>query len=772
MFKIAVVGDVTIDLLKKPGKTVQLTKDYKKNNWELYFGDSQKLRGGALLLAEMIERSFEDDIVKSEEGEEEKEEEKTLKSEKQKSKPNEIDVFTYNETEIDKKSKNYLHTIITLKKFGSSTEEVNCSDIKKKYRINYFDGFSFPKDDNKTKNIFEPSEIELGILKDEEIEKDKKKVFEKKWNPISKEEIVDIKLIHDHGNYFRHIDDEKELKSPLKDNANEETIFIHKMRFPLAKGNLWNSIEKIKKETEKENTENVMKNYIVVINADDLRENGLRISKSLSWERTAFDLRKNIEDIRKNSEKNETLHKLFSLNNLYLIIRFETDGTILYKNSDENFEYNLFFDPYVFEGSNDQKYHGNMKGLGIAFVAGLVLGIQKHHKKSLDDGIEDGIKKGLVASRKLYEIGFKQENDEENNNIDYPFKDMFKIKNEDLEKIIKIRIVDDINWNILEQTLKSDEGKIYDVASQIVRNGSSPDLKSPIAVFGNLQTADKSEIESFHSIKNLINEYLNKGNVSKPLSIAVFGPPGSGKSFGVTQIAKSISDDIKKLEFNLSQFESPKDLFNAFHMVQSTSLKGKIPLVFFDEFDSKLNKEKFGWLKYFLSPMNDGKFKQGDNIHPIGKCIFVFAGGTKKTFEEFNEDKTKAKGSDFVSRLRGFVNVMGINKSDEEFIPYKKYIPDNSYMIRRAMVLRSILEKNSPTIFEESNGKKIAQIDDSVLNALIKVPKYKHGNRSLEAIIEMSVLSDRKRFSRSALPSSEQLQLHVDKDKFKEYLNE
>lgn len=74
---------------------------------------------------------------------------------------------------------------------------------------------------------------------------------------------------------------------------------------------------------------------------------------------------------------------------------------------------------------------------------------------------------------------------------------------------------------------------------------------------------------------------------------------------------------------------------------------------------------KIGWLKYFLAPMQDGAFKDGETMHPLGRAIFVFAGGTSSTFAEFaggnpddhtpSHDFKDAKGPDFVSRLRGSV---------------------------------------------------------------------------------------------------------------------
>jgi hypothetical protein len=144
----------------------------------------------------------------------------------------------------------------------------------------------------------------------------------------------------------------------------------------------------------------------------------------------------------------------------------------------------------------------------------------------------------------------------------------------------------------------------------------------PWGQFGELLTVDRQEIESYRSIRNLVGEYARQKKVSRPLSIAVFGTPGSGKSFGVTEMAKSLlPDQIVTITFNLSQFDSPIDLLSALHQVRDIGLSGKIPLVFWDEFDTSLGETPLGWLRYFLAPMQDGKFQEAHISHPIGRAI-------------------------------------------------------------------------------------------------------------------------------------------------------
>lgn len=557
---------------------------------------------------------------------------------------------------------------------------------------------------------------------------------------------ADLIVLDDASNGFRNKRFQTMWPKALKSSR---SYVILKMSRPLLKGDLWESLQK------------QVERLTVILTADDLRQQGVKISRRLSWERTA-------QDFVWQMVANPAL--LFLNNCDYLIVRFGVDGAILYKRLGGEVESWLFFDPEVGENGFSTVYPGEMAGIGNAFVAGLVSEMVRGTDM---ETVKKGVQKGFCAMRRLWQLGLGEVIDQ----LDYPYKDVFVPLEECDFKIASVRIPDPSSqtdakfWCILEDVAKSVEGMAYN----FVLDGSDPaiDLAS-VGQFGNFVTLDRSEIESFSSIKNLIKEYLDSPEATRPLCIAVFGPPGSGKSFGVTEVAKSVAPGKlpdEPLEFNLSQFDTTDELITAFHKVRDVALTGKTPIVFFDEFDAGFNGE-LGWLKYFLAPMQDGKFRDGEAVHPIGKAIFVFAGGTRNTFAEFSMEQTSstersgdvadaskleafknAKGPDFVSRLRGYVNIKGPNPMDET---------DKLYMIRRAMVLRFLLKKNAKHLFD---GKKCL-IDPGVLRAFIKVPDYKHGIRSIQSVIEMSVLSDRKSFEQASLPPPEQLELHVDAEEF------
>lgn len=551
---------------------------------------------------------------------------------------------------------------------------------------------------------------------------------------------VKIVVLDDADNGFRDAE-QKYWPAALTKGSYEYVVF--KMSRPNVEGKLWKTLQNFDPER-----------LILVISADDLRRSGVNISRRLSWERTAKDF---VWQMASNPA-------LFPLNNCaYLAVRFGVEGAILHRRRAGVIKSQLFYDPKIGEDSFGELHPGTMLGPGTAFVAALTTSL--YHKGL--DGIEEGVRQSLVSARRLWQHGFGKDLEK----LDYPGAEIFEKREKDsiLIKDIIIpnptdtKLADTKYWCILDDLAQTG---LEDVAYRYVENGIHPDLECiPIGEFRELKTYDRKEIESFSSIKNLIRQYLDSPEINRPLSIAVFGPPGSGKSFGVTEVAKSVATgelSDEPLEFNLSQFTSIDELIAAFHIVRDIALAGKIPIVFFDEFDCEFKGNKLGWLKYFLAPMQDGRFSDGRAIHPIGRAIFVFAGGTCFTFTEFCGEKRdlefknafkNAKGIDFVSRLRGHVNIKGPNPIDEA---------DRFYMIRRALFLRFLLEKHAKGIFI---GKK-CHIDPGVLRAMIKIPKYKHGIRSMQAIIEMSLLAGRKNFEQAALPSPEQLDMHVDPEMF------
>ena len=78
----------------------------------------------------------------------------------------------------------------------------------------------------------------------------------------------------------------------------------------------------------------------------------------------------------------------------------------------------------------------------------------------------------------------------------------------------------------------------------------------------------------------LIRDYADRQSHSRPLSIAVFGKPGSGKSFAVREILSHLKIETDPLTFNLSQFSNANELKPALQSVQTVGLSKKLPVVF------------------------------------------------------------------------------------------------------------------------------------------------------------------------------------------------
>lgn len=317
---------------------------------------------------------------------------------------------------------------------------------------------------------------------------------------------------------------------------------------------------------------------------------------------------------------------------------------------------------------------------------------------------------------------------------------------------------------ILDEFCQTQNGGYLSVAQEIVLDGPGRLFQNvPVCRYRDLSTVDLDEIENYHAIKTLMGEYiyaydhpLQPGKPPKPISIAVFGPPGSGKSFGVKQIAKSM-ERFRISSLNLSQYGSAAEMFAA--LDAALVYEGNsIPLIFFDEFDSELNGTSRGWLKYFLAPMQDGEYTMDGRTKSIQGAVFVFAGGTAPSFPEFlpqTEEATRTfqrvKGPDFVSRLKGILNIKGPNPTS---------VTDRRHIIRRALLLRNLFEGQAHNFFDSTTGK--VNISTALLCALLRVSEFRHGSRSMEFIVGMSRKAGISRYTPSCLPLAEQLDIHLD----------
>lgn len=515
----------------------------------------------------------------------------------------------------------------------------------------------------------------------------------------------------------------------------------------------------------------------VLCDIDDLRCADILISRNLSWERTAIDLVHAFET-------NSCVHMLRLARRCVVGISY--DGAFIAEISGSMADYTLVYDPLGIEGAFASTLTGQMPGRNEVLVSWIVRSIV--HGESASN-VPLGA--ALSAMRKAASTGLDK------SSYSFPYDSAIS---PDKNMFSSITVPRDVKpeWTILsELDRRLDRQGLEVLAESTVKYGVEKAIFSqpvviPVGKVGGVTSVDRGESENLRAIYNIINQYVREANAVRPLSIAVFGAPGSGKSFGVKQIITAIVGKDAKgkplstfIELNMSQITTTDSLIAALHQVRDANLKGLLPVLFFDEFDSAVDGKPLFWLKNFLAPMQDGEFREGEALHPIGRSIFVFAGGTSHSFEvfarqgEITEDASteeqerklafvQAKGPDFVSRLRGFINVLGPNRVVGRAGLASRSEEDPLYIIRRAVFIYNILKGDAPGIASKDG----LRVDPGIVRAMLKTPRFKHGVRSISAFVQMCRLADTSRVERSHLPDIAQLELHVDSQEFLKICNE
>jgi hypothetical protein len=519
---------------------------------------------------------------------------------------------------------------------------------------------------------------------------------------------------------------------------------LYHMAHPLCSGEVW---EVVRRGPHVQDGIQDPENVIVIVSADDLRAEGIELSHGLSWDKTCEDF----------VEQLGSVGKLVTLVTCaHLIVLFGCDG-VIYRRGLQAYRPILFFDPRSTEGEFYRQNLGSFPGIAEAFIAGFAT-------KLLQTGqLEDGIDAGLCAARRLAGVGLVKG---PINAPEYPLsKTMHDLRQD--KNLIRLSIPSDAissgsspNWSLLDHLM----GDPAEVARQIVMRGTlSIASRIPLAQFGRLILFDRHEIEQFRTLFNFIQEYSAVPQ-TKPLSIALFGPRGSGRSFAAIQVARAASrgQKIRELRFDLSKFTHLDDLTAAFHSIRDCTLEGLFPVVYFTSFDTKLSGSPLGWLPHLLAPMVAGKFLDHGQNRPTGPAIFFFGATAFKTYENFQHSATGGDGNltraqEFLGCLHGYINMLGPDCAGWD---------DRLYPVRRAVILRALLEDREPKL---KVGDGIS-IDEGVLDGFLLVPTCKQGIRSLKLILSMSRLNGCSHFERAALPPQAQLDLHVDYPAFMRYM--
>jgi hypothetical protein len=641
-----------------------------------------------------------------------------------------------------------------------------------------------------------------------------------KPEPIKSKVTPNLLVLDDGGFVFR--DDAHKTCWFLPDDDDDLTWIILKMSSPVCRGDLWDSLKKGKYN----------KRLIVVVSAQDLRQECVRLRTGLSWERTVEELYEALQ-----SDQSNPLLKELATIPRHLLVIFSGDGTLWLNNSDpKQPKATLIYDASGAEGAWAPQFEGQAFGYLSCMVAALVSALMLNSK---EPKLESAIRTGLSVMRDLHKLGHGRFGEE--TPAGFPVKRLAEVivrgggdfsatqvpwteeewavyaKNPDLPGNQR-------PWRIVEMSYSPfgsyELPSLLGLATQVVLQGEAAIKRLPHARFGELLTADRFEIEFLRSLRRLMMNYSQDRKAKKPLSIGIFGPPGAGKSFGVKQISNSIFGEKAWKEFNLSQFKDVGDLIGAFHQVRDSVLSGSTPVVFWDEFDSR----EYFWLQFLLAPMQDGRFQEGQVNHAIGKCVFIFAGATSFTFNEFGPSaprelkkgksytaqKTEAlknielscgiagwsshfktsqevealkdiqkalddfrlkKGPDFHSRLDGYFDVLGPNTRSlpaDSGNPFAQREPDKNDVcvpLRRALLIRSKLGVSAD---------KRLDFDADLLNALLRIPEYLHGARSLEKLVlSLKPSKEGQPIRRSALPPPAQLAMYInDVPKFNDILNQ
>ena len=300
----------------------------------------------------------------------------------------EIKLLTYKEIKEDKiSSYQIVHSVSNVRSFNDDKPAI--------VHINKFYGYSFQHlNGNNEKLLLEvnPDESDMIIIDDAD-------------NGIRSDENIWIEQLSENKKNF-HI--------------------LHKIYWPLTGNHLLTKL-----------TDKYSDKMIVICNADDLREHGLKISKQLSWDKT-------IEDFHDEFHANPKFASLRKCG--ILIVRFGLEATLTIvkklsaPDGKKKEESTFYYFPSKYEGQIFEEAKKYMQGMTIAFIAAMVkellnykesdqpalknTDVAKDQFQPFTEYLSKAIVSGMKAAINCFEKGYVK--DKETIELDYPANEIFK----------------------------------------------------------------------------------------------------------------------------------------------------------------------------------------------------------------------------------------------------------------------------------------------------------------------------------------------------------
>jgi hypothetical protein len=171
-------------------------------------------------------------------------------------------------------------------------------------------------------------------------------------------------------------------------------------------------------------------------------------------------------------------------------------------------------------------------------------------------------------------------------------------------------------------------------------------------------TLDWQHCLDIFRVEDTIRAYAIDTKRKKPLNIVMHASPGTGKSHFVECLADAMKeDDIGQVTVNMTSIGGLDDLSGPLDEVRNLKVKGKLPILFLDEFDS--SPQNYALL---LPLLWDGKVVIGGRTIELGKFVAILAGSKDeigsalKKARDMQYDAGKDQSSklpDLVSRING-----------------------------------------------------------------------------------------------------------------------